>query len=255
MTTISNRTRKLLWGRSGNRCAFCRIVLFEEKSKNKGHLNLGVECHIVSSKEKGPRYIPNYGDYDDYNNLILLCHNHHRIIDERIESHSVEMLKNLKKHHETWVESNLDNAQEKDKEPNIIIYPRIHTGKELFNIINSVHGSRFDHDELKTKADVEEISNFFQNIKDWIDLFGMGLIEKKEEISLGFEFNDEIKKIETLGFFIFGGIERARLSNENPEETIYFDVATLLVLQKDNPTIINPEMAATLKPEEKQTTL
>ena len=57
---ITNKTRKLLWGRSGNRCAFCKIELVAEKDHNNVNLNLGEECHIISSKIKGPRHMAGF---------------------------------------------------------------------------------------------------------------------------------------------------------------------------------------------------
>ncbi|MBY5958222.1 HNH endonuclease [Membranicola marinus] len=81
---ISSKTRKNLCAKSGNRCSICRTELFAKKFKSDEE-NIGEECHIISSKQNGPRHHPNL---DDYDNLILLCRNHHKEIDEISETFS-----------------------------------------------------------------------------------------------------------------------------------------------------------------------
>ena len=78
---ILDKDRKHLWAKSGNRCAICKHELFLS-NKNNEDFNIGEECHIVSSQLKGPRHVDNYQDYDSYDNLILLCRNHHKEIDD-----------------------------------------------------------------------------------------------------------------------------------------------------------------------------
>ena len=41
-------------------------------SEKEGTFIIGDECHIISSSADGPRYRPGLGDYDSYDNLILL---------------------------------------------------------------------------------------------------------------------------------------------------------------------------------------
>jgi hypothetical protein len=47
---ISDRTRKILWGRSGNRCALCRRELVEEGTAVDAESVVGDECHIIGEK-------------------------------------------------------------------------------------------------------------------------------------------------------------------------------------------------------------
>jgi len=100
---MKQRDIKLLWGRSGNRCAMCRIEMTLEGNEE----TLGEMAHIVASSNEGPRGesdIPE-NDRDNYENLILLCPNHHTQIDKDPGSWSVEKLHKLKKEHEEWVTS------------------------------------------------------------------------------------------------------------------------------------------------------
>ena len=99
---ISDLTRKIIWARSGNRCAMCNTELVLEKDpSNNEHLNLGEECHIISKKPNGPRYqLIEFFDYDNPDNLLLLCGTHHTTIDNQIDKYPVDKLKQIKSDHE-----------------------------------------------------------------------------------------------------------------------------------------------------------
>lgn len=99
--TISNKIIKKLYANSGNICAYpgCNVNLIE-------NINQSQICHIISEKQNGPRHIENYnnGDYDVEENLILLCLNHHKLIDTNVSEYPIEVLRNMKKQHEKYVE-------------------------------------------------------------------------------------------------------------------------------------------------------
>ena len=89
---ITIPTRNALYAKSGNRCAYtgCNQVLIDDKNNS----NI---CHIISEKPNGPRHDPNYIDYDNEENLILLCRNHHNEVDTNVEKYSVDILHAMKK--------------------------------------------------------------------------------------------------------------------------------------------------------------
>ncbi len=43
-----------------------------------------------------------------YSNLILLCRNHHKVVDDQVNTFTVDKLKDLKSQHEKWVRQSLD---------------------------------------------------------------------------------------------------------------------------------------------------
>ena len=99
---ISIKTTKLLWARSANKCAICKCGL-TLNSLDKNHI-IGEQCHIISSKINGPRNdVKQLEDYDDYENIILLCPNHHSIIDSDNKKYTFELLLLLKGSHEQWL--------------------------------------------------------------------------------------------------------------------------------------------------------
>ena len=111
--TITDKTRKLLWGRSGNRCAFCRGVLSVDSTELDDASVVGDECHIVSGKVGGPRYDPAFppDELDAYDNLLLLCRIHHKVIDDQEHTFTPLVLKRLKQDHEDLVSTALADPQ------------------------------------------------------------------------------------------------------------------------------------------------
>jgi tetratricopeptide (TPR) repeat protein len=72
---------------------------------------LGEEAHVVARSVRGPRgrRLPR-GEIDGYDNLVLLCPNHHRAIDERDDLYPEATVRELKRLHETWVAVTLSAA-------------------------------------------------------------------------------------------------------------------------------------------------
>jgi hypothetical protein len=94
----SQRTVKRLFAVSGNRCAFpnCRTGIVNQETI------LGEICHIKSARPNGPRYdaLQSADERHGYDNLILLCANHHTVIDDDEEAYTVERLAKMKREHE-----------------------------------------------------------------------------------------------------------------------------------------------------------
>ncbi len=105
---IKDKDRKQLWAKSGNQCAICKKELFHANEDGKD-FNIGEECHIISKKPDGPRHIPNMNNYDTYDNLILLCCEHHKEIDDKnnVAFYTIERLHQIKEEHEKWVSETL----------------------------------------------------------------------------------------------------------------------------------------------------
>ena len=97
--TIPTRILRLLYAHSGNCCAFegCHSPIFEDDGTLTGEC-----CHIEAYSPKGPRYNEKQADTErnGYDNLILMCARHHKVIDSHVELYTVEKLKSLKNAHE-----------------------------------------------------------------------------------------------------------------------------------------------------------
>lgn len=104
---------KILWGKAAGICSMpdCRKKLVADASEavSSKAILLGENCHIVAESEGGPRGESDLCETDRnrYPNLILLCANHHTIIDQDPSSWSIEKLHQIKADHEIWVETQL----------------------------------------------------------------------------------------------------------------------------------------------------
>ena len=120
---ISLKTHKMLWGRAANRCAFpdCRKELVIESIETNDASFIGEVCHIIAKEPSGPRRtsLTQSEDLDEYFNLILLCRNHHKIVDDQPDIYTIQYLNDMKKFHEQWVKISLnqfDAAKQYDEE-------------------------------------------------------------------------------------------------------------------------------------------
>ena len=102
--SISDRTRKLLWGKSGNRCARCFRILSVDETELDDPSIVGEECHIISGRQ-GPRLDADFpaDDIDNYPNLILLCRIDHKIVDDQERTFDAVALRTMKEAHERKV--------------------------------------------------------------------------------------------------------------------------------------------------------
>jgi HNH endonuclease len=237
--TISAKTRKELWGKSGNKCAICKRELVIDSDNIGKRSIIGEECHIISDKKKGPRYQENIprNKIDSYENLILLCNNDHKKIDDKPDVYTIERLYRIKLDHENLISNQLHNNQHSIKirrlKENIPKYlPRLVTGKDVLNILRNSFGYSFDHDELNNQKEVDAISNFFKAIEYF------EFIESESDI-IHFEFSlkEYIAEIEDLGFYIFGAKEIQLMEGGHgpPHD---WPIAIIEIRRKDNALVV-----------------
>jgi|26BtaG_2_1085354.scaffolds.fasta_scaffold02936_2 hypothetical protein len=116
---ITLKTHKILWGKSGNRCSFpnCKVELVMDESETDNPSVIGQEAHIVGKKINGPRGNSKtpIEERDKYDNLILLCSIHHKLIDDQPKTYTVKKLIDYKKNHLDWVSENLTIDKQKQK--------------------------------------------------------------------------------------------------------------------------------------------
>lgn len=90
---------------SGNQCA--EPTCYKKLIAEDGQSIISKICHIEASSKNGPRWNANMTDDDrrDFSNLILLCDEHHTIIDnkENEQTFPVTLLKNWKFKHEVKI--------------------------------------------------------------------------------------------------------------------------------------------------------
>jgi len=247
---ISDKTRKALWARSGNRCAICRHELVTNPTSRSRESVVGEECHIISSKPGGPRYDSGFplAKIDKPENLILLCRVHHKMVDDQRETYTVAVLSSLKENHEKWVAEQL--AEQEPLLPRVRVrrikenipqsLDRLLTGSDVFAIVSGTVAYQFDHDELHDEAEVELVGSFLQELQDYGDLSDD--LEAADRVKARFALGEQLKELEATGFLVFGGREVQRLEGGQggPEP---WPVAIINVLRSDNPAIVKVDEA------------
>lgn len=104
---VSRRNSNILYALSGDQCAHpdCTESLIEEATDEAEAHSKGEICHIFAVSEAGPRGKPGLTEsqLNSLENLILLCRNHHTIIDGQHASYPAVQLKRWKDDHEKSV--------------------------------------------------------------------------------------------------------------------------------------------------------
>jgi len=100
------RDLNLLFARSAGLCAFpgCRTLCIADATELDREAIFGEIAHIVAHGDRGPRCDPSFPDElrDRYDNLILLCANHHTIVDAQDSTYTKEDLRSWKADLEAW---------------------------------------------------------------------------------------------------------------------------------------------------------
>lgn len=114
----SQKDLRLLYQLSGNRCAFpgCPKELVYLAASEHAPVSISEVAHIVASKLDGPRGkhpLP-VEELDKYSNLILLCEEHHHLIDSQPQTFTVERLRQMKADHEALIRQATGLAKETD---------------------------------------------------------------------------------------------------------------------------------------------
>ncbi len=172
LTAPRDKTKKRLFAVSGNKCYFpnCNTPLVDLESGTV----TGEICHIKGKKPDSLRYDPDQSDEErhGFDNLILMCGLHHKVIDDDPESYNVPRLEDIKKSHE---QSNIGGKELSDILINLfinnvtdgsIIFTQDQKGGQVaHSIFNIGYGeqasSSQDHIRLKNK-----LQNVFNNIRD-----------------------------------------------------------------------------------------
>jgi hypothetical protein len=222
----------------------CKHELVVDATLRDDESVVGDECHIISPQQEGPRHNPDFPKkrLDSYSNLILLCRTHHKMVDDQVDTYTIDNLHKMKANHEKWVKEKLNPTMSPElprikriKENIPTHLHRLRSGKEIFHIVYGACASLFDNDELETREEVDLIGGFFQTVRDWGDI-GPDL-EPGDHVRVAFELTQAISDLEQAGFFVFGAREEQIMEGGIGGPTSW-PVAILSVLRKTNKEIV-----------------
>lgn len=114
-----------LCSRAAGRCQFCNKELFVDSFTLKDSNNSNL-AHIVASSPDGPRGDDerSYELSDKIENLMLMCLEHHHLVDENEDVYTEEVLLRMKEEHENRVR-NLTETISIDKTEMILFFAKI----------------------------------------------------------------------------------------------------------------------------------
>lgn len=238
---ISGRVRKILWGRSGNRCAICRQELVADARSGDPESVIGQECHIRSGAPNGPRHDPNYpsAQVNEAENLLLLCPNHHKVVDDQTSAFSVATLEQTKLKHEAWVSRTLSDKAAPPgmyliKERMVAVLPRITSGHLLMDILGFAHARQFSHPEPRSPSEVQLIAQFIQLCSDWSEIWDA--LQPGEQLLEASQMTGSIQELEERGLALFGAQEHHE-SRGGAMATSTARLAVLTIARSDDPRI------------------
>lgn len=136
---ITAKTTKILWANAAGRCAFpgCQCRLCTAEAAKAAPYTIGEMAHICGERPEASRYDASQSDTqrNAYANLILLCPNHHTLIDkpENLKKYPVEVLHKMKSDHERYVHERLEiRSFGKKEEVAAYVYPLLKENHEVF---------------------------------------------------------------------------------------------------------------------------
>jgi hypothetical protein len=104
--SITSEASLRLWVAAGGRCEYCNSYLLADEFSGY-ELNLAERAHVVGAttspgSPRGDSPLPLEARGGEAN-LMLLCRDHHRVIDRLIAEHTVEGLLRMKREHEARI--------------------------------------------------------------------------------------------------------------------------------------------------------
>lgn len=229
---ISDRTRKILWSRSAGRCAICKRELVTDESQAGEEAVIGEECHIIAREANGPR-----GDSplpleqrDAGNNLILLCRNHHKEIDDQPNTFTVEGLREIKAHHLNWVRNTLKPGRSPSR--GMFFAFRVDSGKQFCETVFGAHAFHVENDQPQTREEAHLLGDLAQAVQEHLDIWS--IISSKDRVLAQFDFDTQLKELRQSGFLVYAGSRRQKWKSLATDQPIDLDVSFIFLIRTNN---------------------
>lgn len=183
--TPTTSTIKYLLALSGNECGFpdCDHKLFNAEGTYISQL-----CHIEAAEKGGERYNEKQTDEErrSASNLIFMCHAHHKVTDD-IDKYTVEVLKDIKKKHESKFINNIYPVRDEHVDQ---IIDKIFEG-----VTTIIDQNRQTHEMLSKLAQDVSLSKNFNPIIDNKDIYS-------ENLKIGLKLRQNNKLMAALNFYL-----------------------------------------------------
>lgn len=244
---ISDKDRKLLWGRSHNRCAHCKQLLSVEERTDDRAAIVGDEAHIVSGAKTGPRSSSSVkSGIDSYENLILLCKTDHKMVDDQPNEFTVDLLLEMKKSHESEMEEYFSSKRGWTSVPPVRViddpeapdmpFVWLEKGLEVWDLISSATSFAYKTlDEVSSNAQQQDAADdFLDLVQQYQDASIDVVLDGAKAIrSAQREFEEKLDILHGLGLVVFGRSLRRIVTGGVLPDSFWMQ-AELLLLHADN---------------------
>lgn len=147
--SYSDTTLKVLFGRSGNQCAYpgCTNNIIAPETSYSDDVVAGHICHIYALADNGPRGNPNLTEAERNapGNLILMCAHHHTIVDKQYETYPAKLLIEWKEKHEAKFEQDTAEALKLQERMQQLSFLQAHSDKEIEAELTRIRQGRSLH--------------------------------------------------------------------------------------------------------------
>ena len=205
---ISPQTLKILFALSRNQCAHpeCTTTVIESATEHSDALVIAQICHIYAINKNGPRGKSGLTqkELNSPGNLILLCPNHHRLVDGQYETHTADMLKQWKYEHETKVKKQLNSKIIQPDVSRLSYFPTAIIDQRIKDEIDNLRKSRFFVGFDRTGVSLalgkrlvdKELSGGTDAIRSWALAWCVRLLSI-EELDKAEEYLDFVRNLES----------------------------------------------------------
>lgn len=203
---IPIKTQLNLWILSAGRCEFpgCNKSLLSDSLTLKED-NYSQIAHIIADSEKGPRghEILSKELAKDFSNLMLLCPNHHKLIDGKNKSdYPPELLKLYKVRHEERIR--IQTEIQEDHTTTVLRFMS-KIGTQPINIsVAQVYKAIFPNYPSDEKGITIDLTNF--DLDDDSNYWSSMVKQIDKEVGKHFSVGNDNKKISHLSIFAIGSI-------------------------------------------------
>ena len=244
--TISDRDRKILWARSGNKCSICKASLVVEKTVSDPAAIVGDEAHIVARSAGGPRAgLLDESKLDHYENLILLCKVDHKTVDDQPNEYTIERLHAVKSQHEAWVRRTLGRESfPPETELRLVADPSfgpvqlalLVSGRAVWEVIANSHS--FRRGSLPNDSDPEAsdlADEFLDDATEWGEASEVISDSVRSIRQAEREFAEWLDRLAQRGLVVYGGRRRLMLQGGAGPPSYWWEAMLQVVRVSDLP--------------------
>lgn len=262
--------------RAGGRCEFpgCNKLLWRDGLTFQ-EINISYVAHIVAASPNGPRGDPVLSPKlaAEISNLMLLCADHHKLVDDQFTEYPVELLRRYKEEHEMRIEllTGLDESLKTHllfftgpigsdtpsidfKEAAMAVLPRYPAEPGAIKIDLTTSSSR-DHEPDYFPKMQEEVSRQVQyHVKDRIGPVNIGHLSvfALASIPLLIHFGREIGDLRPMELYDYHRETGSWKWQQQPEENSEYIVKEpdLTAEAVHGNVVINLSLSGSIRPEE-----